>query len=223
MTKGKPKNLRGLVLYNAQAICDVYKQKTFTSQNLYDEVVKDRPKTKIHALQTTVSKDMLKMGYFEKLGKTTPSILRLTEKGWETDPHKVESYDALIRKQKKGEADKLHEKDKEEPGMDITLVTTPVEDKTQEERLGFAKDVADLIRDLTRQIDLWEVKYVDLENRIKSGIAEDKAAFKEKDKTIANLNQKIVILSNRVLRSGGETALKEAMDAAKLKLQQQTG
>ena len=206
----KPTTIRGLTLSNIQGICDVYEKDTFTTAELFEEVAKDRPKTNLHTLQTTVSKDIVGNGFVVKVGKTNPVLWKITEEGRKADPFNFPSYDTARRREKKLYAGKKLAV-VPEPAT-APKIESPDGPVTQKERFDFVEATFELIQHLKKQVGLWQIKCQDTE-RIKNGEINDlRQEIKGKTKTIEELNQKVISLRGQIRRSFSNTDLKDEVN-----------
>lgn len=202
----KPTHIRGLTLSNIQGICAVYEKDTFTTVELFEELVKDRPKTNLHTLQTTISKDIVGNGFITKVGRTNPILWKITEEGRKADPFDFPSYDTEMRKKKKREGGKVIKLPETSTDSLAEVKDEPV---TQKEKFDFVESTFQYIQHLKKQAELWEIKCLDVE-RIKNGEIKDlKQEIKGKVKTIEELNSKVIALQARLRKSFTNTDLKD--------------
>ncbi len=178
---------RCYIMKAIQDVASVYSdsgKKYFTTEDVFQEVKNIIPKMRKHDVGVIMSKVMVRAGYVIDVGKKGSMKQRqITEEGkkvnWKEIPGEQTFRNKIIKP-----------KDKEPEPVD--------EDKL----IDWGQAIIAYCEHLKKSVKAWEIKYSDLEIKLKNETKDWRDTLKRKDKTITELNQRIIALQGRVSRSG---------------------
>lgn len=197
--------LKSYILKAVQDVSSVFeaegKKEGFIIDDIYAEVHTHLPDVGRHAIQSIMSKVIANGGFVENIGiESNPhgrghfTIRRITEKGKKTNWKTMPSETAIIKAHKAAQAVEEKSELKEEK-------ETPPTPMTVEEQIDWAEALLNYVNHLKKQVNLWNIKYSDLERKVETINKEWREVIRGKDKTIATLNQKLTAVQNRITRS----------------------
>ena len=233
MTKRYP--IKCYVLKAVQEISSVFMdcgRETFTNADIFEELRKGAQlNIKQRDVATIMARFFINGGFVEECGTEIISGKRvkcrkLTQKGINTNWKRVPSEKQISRENSSTFADNETEKGPVQPVDPVQAIDKEYGaakrdlDESEDEKpeqIDLAEALINYVDDLKKRISLWEMKCRDLQYKLESTENEWRSTVRSKNKTIENLNQKIIALRNRINKGYNLKETRLLKDVAKFR------